>query len=81
MAKKLRRIEPVVVGFSAMADQLEITTRQLRWWVKLGVVPVLRISHKICVFQPSRVADALAKREIAPLAKPGSAKTKEINVD
>jgi predicted site-specific integrase-resolvase len=55
--------EPLL-NYESMAAELGISVRSLRDLVRKGLVPHLRLGHRTVKFLRSRVAKALAKREV-----------------
>ena len=53
-----------LLTYPQMADELGVPVRTLRSLVYKGIVPHIRLGHRLVFFQPSRVAKAIAKREV-----------------
>ena len=53
-----------LLSYKSLSAQIGLPVRTLRHLTNTGVIPHVRLGHKLVVFQPSRVEKALAKREI-----------------
>jgi hypothetical protein len=58
-----------LLSYKGLADSIGLPVRTCRHLVATGVIPHLRLGHKLVVFQPSAVEKALKRREVAALAK------------
>jgi excisionase family DNA binding protein len=54
--------------YTEMAEDLNLSVRELRSLVYRGIIPHLRLGHRTIRFQPSRVHEALKRREIREMA-------------
>ena len=56
-----------LIGYPQLSEQTGLPVRSLRTLVCKGVLPHIRLGHRTIRFQLSKVAKALAKREIKEL--------------
>jgi predicted site-specific integrase-resolvase len=57
-----------LLDYDAMAAVLGIKSRTLRDYVYAGMVPYLKLGHRTIRFEPSRVVNALRRREVREVA-------------
>jgi excisionase family DNA binding protein len=53
-----------LLDYHGLSEVLGLPVRTLRHLTSRGVIPHLRLGHKLVRFQPSRVEKALQRREI-----------------
>jgi hypothetical protein len=53
-----------LLDYRALSEVTGLRVRTLRHLVQVGVIPCLKLGHKLVLFQPSRVEKALNKREV-----------------
>jgi excisionase family DNA binding protein len=53
-----------LLTYQALSELVGLPVRTLRHLTYSGVIPHVRLGHKLVRFQPSRVEKALAKREV-----------------
>ena len=59
-----RAMHEPLLNYPQMANELGVPVRTLRSLVYRGVVPHVRLGHRLVFFQASKVAKAIAKREV-----------------
>jgi excisionase family DNA binding protein len=53
-----------LLDYHGLSEALGLPVRTLRHLTSRGVIPHLRLGHKLVRFQPSRVEKALLRREV-----------------
>lgn len=66
MSEQMLMIEKLI-SYPELSEQTGLSVRSLRTLVHKGVLPHVRLGHRTVKFQPSKVAKALAKREVKEL--------------
>ena len=53
-----------LIGYEELSEQTGLPVRSLRTLVYKGILPHVRLGHRTVKFVPSKIARAIAKREI-----------------
>jgi hypothetical protein len=57
-----------LLDYRALSEATGLRVRTLRHLVQAGVIPCLKLGHKLVLFQPSKVEKALAKRQVKEIS-------------
>ena len=71
-------IPPLLTGYPALSDWLQIPTRTLRTLVQRKAIPHLRLGHRLIMFEPTKVLAALERFEVAEVGRRRCGKRREV---
>ena len=57
-------MEPLLPGYRALSEAINIPVRTLRTMYANGVIPAIKVGHRTMLFSPSKVEKALQRRTV-----------------